>query len=232
MSYREYRPPTDLAADFRCGWINQAEDRTDPFLVLPDGCIDLVWSDGRLRIAGPDRRAAVTRAGPIVVGLRFQAGMAADWLGVPASDILDARPGLDAFWGHEAQALADWAGEAPDAQGVLARLQAGLRARQPRIRRRATAATAVFDRIDRGEALDWSPRTLRRRCHDWFGYGPKTLDAILRLQRFIALCRTGGENRLAMAAIGAGYADQPHLNRETRRLCGLTPRRLLAQLDT
>ena len=230
MTYREYAPTADLRPDFRRGWINQVADRADPFLVLPDGCIDLVWSDGRLRIAGPDRRAVMTPAGRLVVGLRFQPGAAADWLGVPASDIVDARPGLDAFWGDQAQALADWAGEARDAQGILDRLQAGLRHRRPRIRRRAGDAAAVFDLIGRGVDPGWHPRSLRRRCHDWFGYGPKTLDAILRLQRFIALCRTGGETRLAMAAIAAGYADQPHLNRETRRLCGLTPRGLLAQL--
>ena len=37
--------------------------------------------------------------------------------------------------------------------------------------------------------LAFSERTLRRRFDDAFGYGPKTLDRILRFQRFLKLAR-------------------------------------------
>jgi hypothetical protein len=230
VTYREHAAPRALGPHFRCAWINAAQARPSPFLVLPDGCIDIIWTDGRLTVAGPDRAAVPLVLSGAVVGLRFQAGRAADWLGVPAADIVDARPDLDVFWGREARALGDWIAEADSDDGKLARLQAGVQDRLARVGDRAAAAAAIFDHIDRGLPLDWSPRTLRRRCHDWFGYGPKTLDAILRLQRFVRLCRQGGGRHLALAAVEAGYADQPHLSRETRRLCGLTPRKLLAQL--
>jgi AraC-like DNA-binding protein len=36
---------------------------------------------------------------------------------------------------------------------------------------------------------------------------------------------------LANLAAAAGYADQAHLNREARRLTGLTPKTILAQLS-
>ncbi len=230
MTYREHPGTGALAPHFRCAWSNRPEGRADPFLVLPDGCIDIVWTHGRLTVAGPDRAAVSVKRAGLVVGLRFQPGRAADWLGIPACDIVDARPDLDAFWGFEARSLADRIGEGRDACDMLARLQAGVLARLSRVGDRAIAAAAIFNRIDRGRPIDMSARTLRRRCHDWFGYGPKSLDAILRLQRFLALSRRGGQG-LAMTAVEAGYADQPHLNRETRRLCGLTPRQLLAQLD-
>jgi transcriptional regulator GlxA family with amidase domain len=75
-----------------------------------------------------------------------------------------------------------------------------------------------------------SERTLRRRCHEHLGYGAKTLDRILRFQRFLTLCRSRPESALAMLALGAGYADQAHLARDTRELTSLTPREVQRQL--
>ena len=76
-----------------------------------------------------------------------------------------------------------------------------------------------------GAQLGVSERQLRRRFADAVGYGPKTLARVLRFQRFLALAATGDD--LARLALGAGYADQAHLTRETRRLAGRTPRELL-----
>jgi AraC-like DNA-binding protein len=79
------------------------------------------------------------------------------------------------------------------------------------------------------ERLDVSPRTLRRRCQDAFGYGPKTLDRILRFQRFLNLARQAETPRLADLGFEAGYADQAHLTREVRRLSGFSPAAILSQ---
>ena len=57
------------------------------------------------------------------------------------------------------------------------------------------------------------------------GYGPKTLDRVLRFQRFL---RRAGEGDLARTAAELGYADQAHLTRECVRLSGVTPARLAA----
>src|SRR5437764_768906 len=65
-------------------------------------------------------------------------------------------------------------------------------------------------------------RQLRRRCEDAVGYGPKTLERVLRFQRFRSLASRGAAS-LAELALLAGYADQPHLTREYRRLAGGTP---------
>ena len=73
------------------------------------------------------------------------------------------------------------------------------------------------------ERLDVSPRTLRRRCQDAFGYGPKTLERILRFQRFLHLARRAQQPKLAALAFEAGYSDQAHLTREVRSLSGFSP---------
>jgi transcriptional regulator GlxA family with amidase domain len=69
-------------------------------------------------------------------------------------------------------------------------------------------------------------RTLHRHCVDGFGYGAKTLHAVLRFRRYLALADAAPGAPLAQLAFMAGYADQPHLTRECRRLSGLAPRAL------
>ena len=77
--------------------------------VVPDGCIDLEWIDGALRIAGPDRAPKIERlaAGATVVGFRFRPATAAAWLGLPASETVDRRIPLEAFWGADARRVAE-----------------------------------------------------------------------------------------------------------------------------
>ncbi len=72
--------------------------------------------------------------------------------------------------------------------------------------------------------LGISERQLRRRCQAAVGYGPRTLHRVLRFRRFVSLIdRAGATADLAAAAAQAGYADQAHLTRESRRLAGLPP---------
>jgi AraC-like DNA-binding protein len=76
------------------------------------------------------------------------------------------------------------------------------------------------------ELAGLSERQLHRRCLAAFGYGPKTLDRVLRLQRFLALSRADPAEGLAELASRAGYADQAHLGHDCRALAGTTPSRL------
>jgi AraC-like DNA-binding protein len=72
-----------------------------------------------------------------------------------------------------------------------------------------------------------SERELQRRFADRVGYGPKTFQRIARFQRAVAQLSRGGAG-LAATAASAGYADQAHLTRESRRLAGLSPRELVS----
>ena len=69
---------------------------------------------------------------------------------------------------------------------------------------------------------------LLRRCDEAFGYGPKLLARILRLQRFLR--RRDHHANLLEAALDAGYYDAAQLAGDARRLTGLTPTRLIAQV--
>jgi AraC-like DNA-binding protein len=81
-------------------------------------------------------------------------------------------------------------------------------------------------RVDElAESLGISDRQLRRRFHQSVGYGPKTLDRVLRFRRLVAKSGAvaAGESGLARVAADLGYADQAHMTRDCLRLSGLTP---------
>lgn len=194
------------------------------YRVLPDGCMDLIWHEGRLLVAGPDTVAHVAdeRSGGSYAGLRFAAGTGPLLLGVPAAELRDRRVPLEALWsgaavrrlaegvaGDPAAGLEAWAVARARATGPADPFPAGL----ARALSAGSPVAAVAARCGLGE------RQLRRRCEAAFGYGPKTLARILRLQRALALARRGLP--FAGVAVTAGYADQPHLAREVRSLAGV-----------
>jgi AraC-like DNA-binding protein len=77
------------------------------------------------------------------------------------------------------------------------------------------------------QGLGISERQLQRRFRDAVGYGPRTLQRILRFKRALAELRRGREQSggLAQVAAATGYADQAHLTRESGRLTGFSPKR-------
>jgi AraC-like DNA-binding protein len=203
-----------------------------PSRVVPDGCLDVLWVDGRLLVAGPDTAAYVSAAPPgtVFVGVRFAPGWGPAVLGVPAAPLSDTRVPLEDVWSpvraRRLAGLAAGAGERPGdlAAGVL-RLAADP-AGPGRLTRGVAAGLRAGRPVARVAAeVGLSPRHLRRRCLDAFGYGPKTLARVLRFDRALALARAG--TPLAEVAATAGYADQPHLAREVRALSGVPLRTLL-----
>jgi AraC-like DNA-binding protein len=243
--YREARPASVLAPHLLCRWVHVIpQGPALPVAVVPDGCVDLLWANGQLVVAGPDVTAAhpVLPPGDPVVAVRFQPGAALRWLGLPMSEIAGRQLDLGEFGRPWARGLADRIGEARTVAERMARLEAELALVAPRIALPAPEMALAFRWLGRGageaglaalrDRLGISERSLRRRCHEAFGYGPKTLDRILRFQRFLRLVAAGEEPGLSALAAAAGYADQAHLTREVRRLSGLTPAAILGQLDS
>lgn len=59
---------------------------------------------------------------------------------------------------------------------------------------------------------------------------PKVFARMLRFGRVVRDFRTGRAGDLADIALGAGYCDQSHLNRDAREFAGVTPGQLRASL--
>jgi methylphosphotriester-DNA--protein-cysteine methyltransferase len=77
------------------------------------------------------------------------------------------------------------------------------------------------------DRLGVTTRNPHRTCLGTFGYEPKVLQRVLRFRTFLSLAEQSPSTNLARLASDAGYADQPHLTRESLRLSGLTPAALL-----
>lgn len=229
------RPTGRRGSAFRLVWTHRIPiGRTDGTLVLPDGAVDVVWMNGELIVAGPDRIAQKepTEPGAMIAGLRFARGSASAWLGIDMRELVGRRVALrDIVGRRRAKAMAEPLHSVIDPAQLAAVMEHAVRGEAE-----VTGARFANDII--GAIAGAAPgavipatllatglteRTLRRRCDQVFGYGPRTLSRILRLQRLIALLEAQPSLQLAVAAVESGYADQSHMTREVRALTALTP---------
>jgi AraC-like DNA-binding protein len=233
--YREFPAPGPLRRSIACVWIRRGDGGA--VRVLPDGCSDIVWRPGAgAVVAGPDARAWLSRTlpGETIVGARFLPGAGGSALGWPLAELRDQRVALSELGLGLADRL-DGALDPARAQWLVA--AAAFRLAGSGAPDRAVQAAVVrlrdpTQRVERlADELGLSERQLHRRFLVAVGYGPKTLQRVLRLRRFLA-CAGAEVNdapvSLAGAALDAGYADQAHLVRECRALTELTPRQLIA----
>ena len=229
--YAEWQPPAALRGAVACLWAGVVpDDAGGTSLILPDACSDLVWEQGvGCYVAGPDTGPfrAVTKAGTVTVGVRFRPSAGGQVLGLPLSEIRDQRVPLAELLpaaGKRLPATLDPAEAAARALDVAGLLVAGAAPD----RAMTQVATLLRDPSARTEdvagEVGLSERQLRRRCHAAAGYGPKTLQRVLRFQRFVRMLDAAAKPLdLGAAAARAGYADQAHLTRECGALSGLTP---------
>ncbi|MGC1799666.1 MAG: helix-turn-helix domain-containing protein [Solirubrobacterales bacterium] len=234
MAYRELAPSSDVYSLVACRWMRQAAEdgSSDSILVLPDGCVDLLWREGELVLAGLDRTARPSPVSPgeRILGLRLRPGVAGAVLGMPASEVLDVHLRLEELLGPSARELAERPGETEGddeafellGETIGSRIEGGPDPLVLAARRLGFPGSRV-DRL--AESLGISERQLRRRFHQCVGYGPKTLDRVLRFRRLVAQSSplAAGESDLARVAADLGYADQAHMTRDCLQLSGLTP---------
>jgi AraC-like DNA-binding protein len=192
--------------------------------VLPDGCIDLIWADGGLLVAGPDTEAFLADSDVDRTGLRFPPGTAPTVLGMPAHPLRNQRINLDALWpARDAAAAAATVAASPTlGYGLEAVAAARLADAGPPPAELEPAVRALDAGRDIGAVaamLGITARQLHRRSLDAFGYGPKLLARVLRMHRALRLARAG--TPLAETAARAGYADQAHLSRDVKALAGV-----------
>ena len=236
-SYRESPPSAALHPYVACRWERRvaATENRSSTLILPDGCVDLLWRDGELLVAGPDRGAAPSpiRAGETIIGLRLRPGIAGAVLGIPASEILDSRVTAREAIGQPGDRIAARLSETEATEEAFHLLEAAVASQLLDAVSPDAAVLAATRRLgfpgsrvgELSDALGISERQLRRRFHDAVGYGPKTLDRVLRFRRFVARAPevANGDADLARIAADLGYADQAHLSRDCLEFSGLTP---------
>jgi AraC-like DNA-binding protein len=220
-----------------CLWARITPDQPDQAnqgarsgLVLPDACSDLIWERGvGAYVAGPDTGPSrpVIKSGTVIVGVRFRPSAGGQALKTPLSEIANQRVPLADLLPPAARRLPPAldpeaaAGQLLDITGALvvdgapdpAMARAAVLLRDPAARAEAVAAE-----------IGLSERQFRRRSQAAAGYGPKTLQRVLRFHRFVRLLDAAPvPPDLAALAAQVGYADQAHLTRECSALSGFTP---------
>lgn len=225
LAYREFPAPPDLGRALACVWARRGSGQVR---VFPDACTDIVWRHGEgAVIAGPDTGPwhSQTEPGELILGVRFLPGAGGPALGVPLSELRDHRIAISAL-GLDPREELNGDADPRALPRLLVAAAVRLVAAGPPDAAVQAAAGRLLDPTQRVEALaadlGFSERQLRRRFLASVGYGPKIVQRVLRLRRFLA----GQRHDLARAALDAGYADQAHLARECLRLTGLSPSRL------
>lgn len=239
VGYREVRVPPPLAGALVCLWSWVVpEDGPGRSEVLPDACTDVVVVNGEEPWEVGPATSPVTAeypAGTVIVGARFRPGHATGWLRVPANAILNIKLPLRDVWGSMALPMQDAVAAAPSACAKRTALATLLRGRLAAAGGPDVLADAAVHWIaahpasaleDLARRLAVSDRQLPRRMTGAVGYGPKTLQRILRLQRLLLMQRTSPDAApltLAALAVACGYADQAPLARDVRQLADTTP---------
>jgi AraC-like DNA-binding protein len=237
----ELAPPAALARHVERLWVHRIDGPPPPGgrRLLPDGRTNLVWiAEIGVRVAGPMqtylRPPALARM--LAFGATLLPGATPYLLREDASTLVDSHV-------HLTDVHPDLARKLHERLSAAATPTDALRAFAGELARHLTeaewpdasvqAAIAVLDApgatvSQAAAAASVSERELQRRFTRDVGYGPKTLQRVLRFQRFMHLLPTRPEGGLAGAAALAGYADQSHLSREARKLAGMSPRELLS----
>jgi AraC-like DNA-binding protein len=240
-TYKELQPHPSLAKHVSCVWFQSVAEQPVVHRVVPDACADVVSIAGASPVVvGPATGAVLVTlpARSLVVGIRFRPGMAGAALGVSASELLDLEVSVEDVWGSAAtRSLWDGLGDAEPIRGKLAVFERFVAARLGQCRPADELVHSAVTWLAPHPAahvsqlvadLGVSSRALLRRFHEAVGYGPKTLQRVLRFQRLLLSTNPPSTRSLARLAAEAGYLDQAHMTREVVALAGIPPSALRA----
>lgn len=214
-------PYEEHAVPAACGTIWRRTFAGDASVIVPDGCMDLLWTGETLLVAGADSRARVFAPGEAggMVGLRFWPGVLPQLLRTRADHLADSVTGLDSVIGIGAHRWEARLAAAGDPVAALADLASAAVADLGPDRRPVRVAADLSSGLSiarTAERTGYSPRQLQRLAAQWYGYRAKHLQRVLRLRKADRLLAAG--HTRAAAAAAAGYSDASHLWRDRQAL--------------
>jgi|HubBroStandDraft_6_1064221.scaffolds.fasta_scaffold316091_1 AraC-like DNA-binding protein len=256
VAYVEYPASAELSQYVECFWsrTSQPDDLSDvapdAHLVLPDGCIDIVFnfSDGAHRVWNvaeepPPRSSVVgTMTRPLQVqtggrvrfiGVRFKPGKSHHFVGVPAGEITNLTPALDDIWPADTRGIEDTLSDLTRPDQQVAVLERELR----RQARRLDSAESCIERLvafiqtRRGDisveslsALAGLTRQqIARQFNRYVGLSPKLFCRVVRFQNILAMARRQQAPDWISIALESGYYDQAHMIQDFKEFTGVNP---------
>ncbi|MGE0527959.1 MAG: DUF6597 domain-containing transcriptional factor [Bdellovibrionales bacterium] len=227
MKYTEFLPEPFLRADVQCLWLG---GETGNRLVIPDGCLDIIFQvrDGSivssLLVGAMTRHFWVPQQNTDYVGIRFHPGCARRFFEFPIASITDKILPLESVWGRGVKEVEQRLMELPTWQDRMKLAQHWLWERKlgtipsfsyfawawnqsPQLSVETIAASVGVTR-----------QHLRRIFLEHSGLTPK---------QFIQISRVHQAARIGPARLNTlelGFYDQSHLIHQFKKYTGLTPR--------
>jgi AraC-like DNA-binding protein len=231
--YQEFPPPARLKDFVECFWAVEPDGPVAEYPVLPDGCVDIVYSPStwrELQLVGAMTRARrfALPAGRREFGVRFRPGMSSAFIPVPGRLVTDQSLALSDILGADARRLNDQMAGADSAVECMRLIETRLG--HPR---EAGAVGQLcgwivqqngqvrMDDLSRQSGL--SARQLRRLFLERLGLSPKHFCRIIRFRNSLSRFPGGGPQEWAETALECGYYDQAHFINEFREFSGYTP---------
>ena len=164
------------------------------------------------------------------VGAQLQPGAASLLSGIPGDELAGRHTPLAELFGAATAELHERLLDLADPERRLDLFEAFLAARLPRLRGLNPAVAHALARFAQGTDVrsvvgesGYSHRRFIALFKGSVGLTPKLYCRVARLQRALQLAASEPAAGLSEIAIEAGFADQPHLNRDFRKLAGLSP---------
>ncbi|MEV0543363.1 AraC family transcriptional regulator [Nocardia salmonicida] len=223
--HRFIAPSADLARYVDRYWA-VTWDYEHPFrqLVVPLPNVHLTFRDGRAELHGPSSSHVyreLTGSGS-VFGVAFRPGAFRPFLNGPVADLRDRTIDAATVFGPESP-------DPVDVGSVEGHLRAHLPVADPEAERAGRMVAMIADdtSITTVDALagrcGTSVRRVQRLFAEHVGIGPKWVIRRYRLREITERLADGVDIDWAVLAADLGYADQPHLSRDFRKIFGEPP---------
>ena len=229
--FLEVRPSPPLRSVVDRFWLcddTLTSTADDPFEVLPDGCVEIVFALGKARGrmlafgTATQGRLFPTQPGTCYLGMRLRPARLGGLIDARADSLTDRHDELDRLGEVRADDLLAQLHEAGSVEAQVAALEQHVRQAW-----RAQSQLAGLDRavaaVQRhagdirveqlAEHASLSRRQLERQFQAAVGLTPKQFCRVVRFQHVLAKLRDDRLNRAALAA-EFGFTDQSHLRRD------------------
>ncbi len=253
--YSEHPVPDRLAPYVESLWTLEADQPISEYPVLPDGCVDIVFSRGGssrdAQVVGTMTRARkfALSAGQFDCGVRFRPGMSYGFIRLPGTEIADRSVPLNEAWGTPGRDLNARLADARSATECIGMIADALRTlpahglvqhglvqhglvQDSVVQRVATEIVARCGQVRVDElAFDagMSARQLRRLFLEQVGLTPKHLSRVIRFRESVSRLGKTKRGDLTQVALDCGYYDQAHFINEFRELSGYRPAEFAAR---
>jgi AraC-like DNA-binding protein len=229
--YSEHPVPYRLVPYVECLWTLEADQPISEYPVLPDGCVDIVFSRGRgAQVIGTMTHAQkfALPGGQFDCGVRFRPGMSYGFICLPGTEMADRSLPLSDAWGTAGRNLNSRLGDARSANECIGLIADALRLvpESGVVQRVATAIVARCGQVRVDElAFDagMSARQLRRLFLEQIGLTPKHLSRVIRFRESVSRLGKTRRGDFTQVALDCGYYDQAHFINEFRELSGYRP---------